>query len=746
MKTQIRFFMALYVMMCISCPVIAFSHNISFTGSGASSTIDSVVVQNLYKGTKVTVEGGSQLRLSDDESAIGNLNIIADFANVYPNPIIDNAMYSFVVKNDGNTQVSVFGLDGKKVTGIDINLSQGKHSFQLTLPKGVYLIQAKGKDFSYTTKIISFSMTDHQPQISYRGNMTNNKPQKVGAPEVKLQYTTGDQLLYKAYSGNYCTIVTDKPTETKTTDFKFVECTDADGNHYAVVHIGNQTWMAENLKTTKYRNGEAIPNVTENAAWAALSTSAWCDYDNNAANGLKYGKLYNWYAVADGRNIAPSGWHGVTNEDWIVLENHLISNGYNYDGTTTENKIAKALAANVDWEIFSEIGTVGNDLKINNKVGFSLLPGGYRFNDGLFFVINYNGTWWSSTEADEEWAWVRNLSYNHYSLGRGHNKKICGFSLRCIKDELPTLTTSIITNIDNTTAISGGTITSIGSSNVKERGVCWSKNPHPTVADSKTSDGSGNGSFISNLSGLTSGETYYLRAYATNNEGSAYGNEVNFKTTIQDIDGNIYTSITIGTQKWMVENLKTTKYRNGEEIVTTTLANKDISSETEPKYQWDYFGIESNVEIKYGKLYTWYAVADSRNIAPAGWHVPTDDEWIVFENFLINNGYNFDGTTTGDKTAKALAATTDWFTYSVTGTIGNDLSKNNNSGFAALPGGYRYKDGTYGSFKYAGNWWSAVESSNSNAWSRFLNYNSATLDRSNYNKYYGFSVRCVRDE
>ena len=133
MKTQVRFLLILFAMICFSGNSFAFSYYITFTGSGAGTTVDSVVVQNLYQGTRLKVPAGTQLRLYDVETSVNEMNTITDFACVYPNPLTDNATYSFVAKNDGNTQISVFGLDGKKVTGLDINLSQGKHSFQLSL-------------------------------------------------------------------------------------------------------------------------------------------------------------------------------------------------------------------------------------------------------------------------------------------------------------------------------------------------------------------------------------------------------------------------------------------------------------------------------------------------------------------------------------------------------------------------------------------------------------------------------------
>ena len=198
--------------------------------------------------------------------------------------------------------------------------------------------------------------------------------------------------------------------------------------------------------------------------------------------------------------------------------------------------------------------------------------------------------------------------------------------------------------------------------------------------------------------------------------------------TVTDIDGNVYHTVTIGTQTWMVENLKTTRYRNGDPITEHRAYNND-----------------ANNAAKYGRLYTWYAATDSRGIAPAGWHVPTDAEWTILENYLIANGYNYDGTTTGSKIAKALAATTDWNTNTGTGTIGNDLTKNNSSGFTALPGGIRHDSG---SFYYVGDygyWWSSTEYDTTYAWYRYPFYDYYSLVRNYHTKSYGFSVRCLRD-
>jgi len=160
---------------------------------------------------------------------------------------------------------------------------------------------------------------------------------------------------------------------------------DIDGNAYATVAIGNQVWTAENIRTTRYNDGAEIPHVTVDSVWAELSTPAYC-FPRNTTDTLeqkKWGALYNWYAVNTGK-LAPAGWRVPTGADWDTLQNYLIANGYNYDGTTTGNKIAKAMAAQTDWHESTHDGAIGNNLSTNNRSGFSALPVSYRTESGSF--------------------------------------------------------------------------------------------------------------------------------------------------------------------------------------------------------------------------------------------------------------------------------------------------------------------------------------------------------------------------
>jgi len=304
------------------------------------------------------------------------------------------------------------------------------------------------------------------------------------------------------------------------------------------------------------------------------------------------------------------------------------------------------------------------------------------------------------------------------------------------------LTTNVVSSINAYSVTGGGMISSDGGASVTASGICWSTTEYPTTADSKTTGSTTSGSFISSVTGLSPGLTYYVRAYATNSFGTAYGNQVSFTTLgrVVDIVDNVYNTITLGTQTWMVENLKTTKYNDGTPIHLVS-GSADWADST-PGYCW-YNNDAPNNNI-YGALYNWYTV-NTKKLAPTGWHVPTGAEWTTLENYLIANGHNYDGSTTENKIAKSIAATAGWSTSTTIGSIGNDLTKNNTSGLAGLPGGYRNSDGAFSGVGYGGGWWSSTEDSPGDAWARYLSYYYSYVYSYNANKQCGFSVRCVRD-
>jgi len=245
--------------------------------------------------------------------------------------------------------------------------------------------------------------------------------------------------------------------------------TDIDGNVYGTVAIGDQVWMKENLKTTHYQNGDPIPNVADNTQWNGLSTGARCYYGNDsAANALTYGAMYNFFSVADSRQICPSGWHVPSDAEWKELEiyigmSQVDADNTGYRGTDEGGKLKEDGLTH--WNTPNTGAT--------NETGFTALPGGCRTPDGSFASVGDGINFWSSTEYNSNNPWYRGLYYSNSQIARyNHNEKYYGFSVRCVNNE------EIIT----------------------------------------------------------------------------------------DIDGNSYTTVKIGTQVWMKENLKTTHYNNGDLI------------------------------------------------------------------------------------------------------------------------------------------------------------------------------------
>ena len=310
------------------------------------------------------------------------------------------------------------------------------------------------------------------------------------------------------------------------------------------------------------------------------------------------------------------------------------------------------------------------------------------------------------------------------------------------------VTTSQISGITEHTAVCGGEVLTDGGSAIVERGVCWSTSHNPTVNNSHTIDGAGTGTFTSTLTGLAASTTYYVRAYVVNSVGIGYGGEVSFTTltdpcqgvtTVTDYDGNVYNTIGLGNQCWMKENLRSTHYSDGTPI------SQGSSTSSSTRYYYN-----PGASASYGYLYNWPAVkgpssvsANNQGVCPNGWHVPSDGEWTELTQYLgSQSGYCC--SSSSFNVAKALAYTTGWNSSTTNCAVGNDQSANNATCFGALPAGAYNSSGYGDSGRYAC-FWSATESSSSNAYYRSLYYDYSTVSRNDTNKSLGLSVRCLRD-
>jgi uncharacterized protein (TIGR02145 family) len=536
---------------------------------------------------------------------------------------------------------------------------------------------------------------------------------------------------------------------------------DIDGNTYNTVQIGTQCWTKENLKVTKYRDGSVIPldtsgNVYGNGTgktWSARTTGARTVYGHDSANIAAYGYLYNWYAVANIKGLCPSGWLVPSDTEWTNLTNLLggeaVAGGKMKTSGTT------------NWNSPNTGAT--------NESGFSALPGGSRAVDS-FFHIRIDAFFWSATEDRTNTAWFRYLNLGHSIVFRFIStlNKSAGFSVRCLKDSIntnpiqkPILITNTLTAITQTGVTTGGNITSDGGSAITARGVVWSTSPTPNISlSTKTTDGTGIGSFTSSITNLTPNANYYVRAYATNSAGTGYGNEISFTTkadstnvmgipcsttpTVKDIDGNTYNTVQIGTQCWTKENLKVSKYNDGTTIPLDTSGGMGGNGTGQT---WTarttgartiYANDNTNLTT-YGYLYNWYAAkgistsgsSNYKNICPTGWHVPSDGELTTLTTYL--GGESVAG-------GKMKTIGTAYWTSP-------NLAATNESGFSALPGGFRDLVGSFLYIRVNAIFWSATENDNINAWYRYLYnyYGNVNRDYNFTSKSVGASVRCLRD-
>jgi uncharacterized protein (TIGR02145 family) len=250
------------------------------------------------------------------------------------------------------------------------------------------------------------------------------KKLNVGADQnLKVVFTPIDTAVYNSSSKVVKITVTPMPTISSilfNPNLTYGTVTDIDGNVYKTITIGTQKWMAENLRTTRFRNGDSIPKVTGYTAWRNLLTSAYCNYNNTNNNDTitVYGRLYNGYVVTDVRNVAPTGWHVASDAEWITLTNFL--GGWEVAGGKMKE------TDTIHWLNPNEYAT--------NESGFTAIPSGYRSYITTTEDAGYRDSWWSSTEFNTSDVWIQDVVCSAGFIYRDHFPKNNGFSIRCVKD------------------------------------------------------------------------------------------------------------------------------------------------------------------------------------------------------------------------------------------------------------------------------------------------------------------------
>jgi uncharacterized protein (TIGR02145 family) len=398
---------------------------ISFAGTGASTTVDSMQVRNLTQNTSLTLYGTDVLHLMlvvginpASESADRNLRI-------YPNPMNENSFIEFETASQGNTTIELFDVAGKQVAQTQNLLQGGRHTFAISgLSSGIYTLSIKSPDNVYSGKIVCTSSTSVNGKISYVSTHLKSADHgrlKSNQSLIPMQYNNGDQLLFTCFSGIYSTVIPLVPTQSQTVTSNFIACTDADGNNYATVTVGTQTWMAVNLNVGVRIDG--IQDQTDNGI-----IEKYC-FNNDESNCDTYGGLYQWYEIMKYssypgvQGICPTGWHLPTVGEWNILSTFL-------GGTSLAGGKMKATGTLQEGTGLWETPNAG----ATNESGFTAVPGGWMSSEAIFWFVGLYARWWSSTQCWDDSAWFRYVlnSDSSENLYSGYFNE--GISGRCLKD------------------------------------------------------------------------------------------------------------------------------------------------------------------------------------------------------------------------------------------------------------------------------------------------------------------------
>ncbi|MBR6063540.1 MAG: hypothetical protein IKP54_05255 [Bacteroidales bacterium] len=563
----------------ISTAVFAQSVTLTFTAKDAANhyvQLNRVAITNLTKGWQETIYWPDTTLTMQNGTGIANVETChgasLHLSQNNPNPFTGTTEVSLMVATEGTITMDIADINGRIVeTWCTASLQPGTHQFRITLATaGTYVMTARQNGQTSFIKMVCNGGIDAN-KMEFLGAVLANdysqnpvKSNPRGA--TNNPFTFGDQMEYVGYATINGTeaesqYITQAQNASQTLILQFAETggnsqdgqpcpgaatvTDYDNNTYNTVQIGNQCWMKENLRSTHFADGTAIPAGTTTNTIVAYRYAP----NNDESNVMTYGYLYNWPAVMHGvasssanpsgvQGICPAGWHMPSKAEWAQLTTYVHDNGYQCPDCNASNYwshvdcIAKVLAAQTGWPNYShDACAVGYDLSTNNATGFSALPAGFYCGAHYFGQTAY---FWSTTQYNSS-AYTLSFDYCTNYVNFNDNYKSDGYSVRCVRGAvitLPTVTTDFVGAVTDATATCGGTVTADGNAAVTMRGVCWDTLPDPTVSNSYTVDGTGLGVFNSSMTGLASGTIYYVRAYATNSAGTAYGAFRTFTTKI----------------------------------------------------------------------------------------------------------------------------------------------------------------------------------------------------------------------
>ena len=555
------------------------SVTLNFTGMDVNNKyvqLDSIHIRNLNYGWRVALLW-PDTTLTLSVTGVENFED-QDFAYLrlsqnIPNPFESTTYVNLDVAQAGDVSVEITDITGRLVKAQQFRSAPGHYQLRVTLSSvGIYFLTARMNGQTATVKMVNRG-NGGANNLELTDNMATWHvvlPQTKGAyREIKvLPFESGNEMEYVGFATFNDGLATESQTylhrlpQNDSANISLIfnrfvtdglSCqkaptlTDIDCNVYNTVMIGNQCWMKENMRTTRYADSTLIPLDT-------AGDNKPCRYlpNNDSANLAQYGYLYNWYAVMHGepasvanpsgvQGICPEAWHVPSDSEWTKLTDYMSHvSSYICDRSDSET-VAKSLASKKGWELHSSFCAVGYDTASNDASGFNALPAGNFI--GSHNLFGYDAYFWSTTQGIGELSILRELAYHKSTIKRDDNLRRFGFSVRCIRDKYSkpsVITYDTVSNITAFTAICGGEVVGRDEDSVMVTayGLCWSNHPNPTIADSLTehpNDNTDTIRFMDTIRGLTHGTTYYVRAYATNIAGTAYGNEVSFTTLMAPV-------------------------------------------------------------------------------------------------------------------------------------------------------------------------------------------------------------------
>lgn len=414
--------------------VNAQSYLVNFKGTGESDIVNEVKVENLTSGESLLLNGTDALRLNLP-TGINDLNKDpGSELRIYPNPMTEYSDIKILPPVSGAAVLTVFDISGRPLIQKTFIVQNQEQEFRLTgIKTGLYIINFTGKGYLYSGKLLSMGKNEGNVNITrisstetFNSKVSEKDKAKSTEAVIDMAYNTGQWLKFTGTSGEFNTVITSSFTSDKELTFNFIRCKDGDNNNYSVVEIGTQIWMAENLRTTRYSNGDLI-GTTEPAALNITTETnpkyEWVYYGYQIEiDPVAYGRLYTWHAARDSRNVCPAGWHLPSRTEYNTLMNSL-------SGVSVAGGKLKETGL-THWS--------SPNTEATNISGFTALPTGSRAPAGSCNHYTKVCYLWSSTERDNTYSYYCSMGFDtgiaYTDINTGKN---VGLGIRCIRDPNP---------------------------------------------------------------------------------------------------------------------------------------------------------------------------------------------------------------------------------------------------------------------------------------------------------------------